>query len=153
VDIYWDSSIARFRRAGGQLISAEEVRLLSQRSIEAAFAEANSLASRVFNGSITVPQWQVAFREEIKKEYIRQYLVARGGRDVMEFADWGSCGGMIGNQFRYLDCFAADIAAGKLTETQIQWRSRSISRVPSKPMRRRSSAPRQRRGILGFLGI
>lgn len=39
-------------------------------------------------------------------------------------ADWGSTGGIIADQYRYLGGFAREVAAGTLTEAQVAARSR-----------------------------
>jgi len=62
-------------------------------------------------------------REEIKAEYIRQYMLGRGGRAQMTSQDWGSIGGMIADQYRYLKDFAKLVAEGKLSEAQIRARA------------------------------
>jgi len=48
----------------------------------------------------------------------------RGGLGAMTQADWGSIGGMLKEQYRYLAEFAKAIAEGKLSEAQILARSR-----------------------------
>ena len=80
-------------------------------------------ANQVFTGELDVGSWQSIMRQEIKTRYIQQYLAGRGGVGAMTQADYGSIGGMIADQYRYLDGFARDIAEGKLTEKQIAMRS------------------------------
>jgi len=84
----------------------------------------DSLATRVHGGSISVAAWEAEMQEQIKREYIRQGLLGYGGREQMDARRWGSLGGQIGNQYRYLDRFAGDIATGDLSEAQIRARSR-----------------------------
>lgn len=124
MDFYWDAGVARFRRANGQFVAESEVRQFTRQSVEAGFDEVNSLASRVYDGNISVADWQASMREEIKKEYIRQAVVGAGGEAQMDSAAWGSVGGQLQGQYRHLDRFAADVATGELSETQIQHRSR-----------------------------
>lgn len=119
--VYWDSNSARYRNERGRFVSATHVRDLSNTSIANAYPEINSLASRVYNENISVGSWQAAMREQIKREYIRQYVLGRGGRDAMTQADWGHIGGHLNAEYhRYLDRFASNIAAGQYTEKQIQ---------------------------------
>jgi len=121
---YWDAAVARFRSGSGRFVSAATVRRLSRKMEQAGFVEVASLASRVHGGSISVPTWDAAMREQIKREYLRQYMLGRGGRSAMSFADWGRCGQMLRTQYRtYLSRFGADIAAGKLSEAQIAARA------------------------------
>lgn len=76
------------------------------------------------SNALTVGDWQTMMRQSLKESYIQQYVSARGGLDMMTQADWGSIGGMLREQYRYLDRFAEDIANGRLTEAQIAARAR-----------------------------
>ena len=59
-------------------------------------------------------------RDTIKGEYVRQYLLGRGGRDQMTAAEYGRIGGLLAHQYsEYLDEFARKIEAGELSEAQI----------------------------------
>lgn len=63
-------------------------------------------------------------RQEIKDEYIRQYILGRGGREQMTSADWGSIGGDLAFQYRKLDEFTAQIEEGLISEAQAVARAR-----------------------------
>lgn len=121
---YWDASVARYRDELGRFVSEQTIYEWRTQSIKATFEFSDSLASRVFNGSITPATWNAEMRELIKREYIRQGLVGYGGRDQMDPTKWGSLGGQLSNQYRYLDRFTAQIAAGELSEGQIRARAR-----------------------------
>ena len=83
-----------------------------------------SLSEMVDSGGISAQSWKDAMRQEIKDNYITQYMVGRGGRENMTQADWGSIGGMISDQYRYLDGFYSQVAGGQLSQAQIYARSR-----------------------------
>ena len=95
-----------------------------QNSLGVTGAVVDVLAGYAAQGVLNAGDFGALFREEIKKEYIRQYLLGIGGRDQMTAADWGSIGGMLREQYRFLDGFLAEIAAGNLTEAQIMARAR-----------------------------
>ena len=80
-------------------------------------------ANSVFVGEMPLDVWQQTMRQELKTRYIQQYLAGRGGIGPMTQADYGSIGGMLADQYRYLDGFAREIAEGKLSEAQIAQRS------------------------------
>ena len=82
------------------------------------------LSEMVDSGGISAQSWKDAMRQEIKDNYIDQYLVGIGGRDQMTQEDWGSVGGMIADQYRYLDGFYDQVASGELSQGQIYARSR-----------------------------
>lgn len=84
----------------------------------------NSWATELSSGRITVQQWTLLMRDEIKTNHIAQYLLAHGGRDTMTQADWGRLGQTIRQQYGYLQNFAQQVANGDLTEAQIAARAR-----------------------------
>jgi len=75
------------------------------------------------NPILSPGDWRNAMREQIKGEYLRQYMLGRGGRDQMGPVDWGSIGGSLAEQYKWLDSFAADVEAGNLSEAQIRARA------------------------------
>lgn len=82
------------------------------------------LSSRLLNGEITKNQWLLDFRQELKNIYINQYALGRGGYNAMTQADWGSLGGQLKRQYEYMQRFSDDIAAGRLSQAQIEQRMR-----------------------------
>jgi len=83
----------------------------------------SGLTSLLASGDIRTSQWVLGMREQIKRSYISEYLLAKGGRQNMTQEDWGRLGGLLQNQYRYLDRFAQDINAGKMSEAQIEQRA------------------------------
>ena len=107
------------------------------RDAVAAVGEANTaihvteirvLIDNLVNDRIGIGDWQLGMREIIKESYIQEYLLGRGGVSQMLAQDYGSIGGMIADQYRYLDGFAADIANGNLTAGQIEMRAAMYAR-------------------------
>ena len=132
----WDPRIARYRDGDtGRLVARSAVLGIVESSITASAiappvtidgivtAGSNFLAQMVGNGLLDPGDWNNLMRGEIKREYIRQYLLGIGGMEQMTPARWGSIGGMLGEQYRYLDNFTAEIAAGNLSEKQIRARA------------------------------
>ncbi len=83
-----------------------------------------SLSSLVANGRLRVDHWQSTLRNEIKHQFVNQYVAGKGGIQQMTQRDWGAVGRMLRDQYQFLDDFAADFAAGRLSEAQIQARAR-----------------------------
>lgn len=95
----------------------------SQEAIRASSAATDFLASFLADGTLPAADWYRLMRQEIKEEVIRQYLLGRGGRAQMAAADWGSCGGMVREQYGWLEGFYDKIKAGELSEAQIRARA------------------------------
>lgn len=108
----------------GRYVNRSEALAYVERSFDASRGVVNNYAASVVGGQISPSDWNTRMREEIKGEYIRQYLLGRGGRGSMTDEDFGSIGGMLADQYRYLDSFAAEVAAGNLSEAQIAARAR-----------------------------
>lgn len=125
----------RLRNQDGRLIREDWLRSWGRQSIAARFEVVRRLAERVYDqdrmaaqqSEINVAAWKEEMRQAIKDEHIRQYLSTKP-RDAMTQADWGRIGGLLNEQYRYLDGFANDVAAGRLTEAQIEARSRMYMR-------------------------
>lgn len=133
---YWNPKLARYQdQDTGRIVSHQTV----LRDINASIAQAMVAPAVVENGVLSAGAATLAnlsgaglispsdfndlFRAEIKREYIRQYLAGIGGREMMTPSDWGSIGGMIGEQYRYLNGFIDAIASGDLSEAQITARA------------------------------
>lgn len=118
----WDPTAFDYVDDDGGAMGRERLLALSRTSIEASTGEVDVLAMRVAEGLMTPDAWHTAMREELKGEYIRQYLLGRGGRNQMTQEDWGSVGGSLAEQYRWLTRFADQVAGGNLTEGQIKIR-------------------------------
>lgn len=122
---FWSDAAYDYVDDGGGRMGREKLLAFSSTSIQAAKDKTDLLAAQVAEGLISPDAWHEAMREELKGEYIRQYLLGRGGRNQMTAEDWGSVGGSLAEQYRWLDGFADQVAGGNLTEMQIKIRSLS----------------------------
>lgn len=120
---YWDDVLKRYRDEQGRFVSRQTVLDFVDRSISGTTQVSELLADLVANGQLSPTDWYNIFREELKREYIRQYLLGHGGLDTMTFSDWGRIGAMLKEQYQYLKNFAAEIASGNLSAAQIAARS------------------------------
>lgn len=118
----WDESIQRYREVKtGRLMRREQAIALAEQSLSASISVVDTLAGYVANGQITPADFAELFWREIRGEYIRQYLSAIGGREMMTPADWGRIGGMLKEQKGYYDKFMLELP--NLSEGQIRSRA------------------------------
>ena len=116
----WDKNAKRYRDLrNGRFLSARLAVLYSEQSMLTSYVASDTIVTFVVSGDITPSIWHEVFKAEIKDEYIRQYLAGIGGLSNMTSADWGSIGGMLTEQYKYLDGFAEAVAAGNLSQLQI----------------------------------
>lgn len=113
----WLPELKRYRDLPtGQFASADQVQAWVLDSMKASSVATDALSSMVSNRQVNLQGWTRAMREETKGETIRQYILGRGGLEQMTQVDYGSIGGMLARDYRFLDSFANDIAAGNLSE-------------------------------------
>lgn len=92
---------------------------------EGVLLESDKLISSLMEtGKIDIQTWSLQMRELIKNTYRAQYELAIGGRENMTQADYGRLGGILAEQYRYLQGFVDDLASGKLSLTQAMYRAR-----------------------------
>lgn len=82
------------------------------------------MATMVNEGQLNVSDWTLLMRDEIKDAYVQEYVLGRGGLDQMTQRDWGSIGGMLREQYRYLDNFAHQVADGEVSPGRIAQRAK-----------------------------
>lgn len=121
---YWDEVAKRYRDERGRFVSRSTVWDFIQKSIGNTYNVTDLLAELVSSGKLAPKDWYSLMKEELKREYIRQYLLAHGGVGTMTPADWGRIGAMLKEQYAYLKNFAAEIASGNLTAAQIAARAK-----------------------------
>lgn len=125
----FDPTSRRYRDSEtGRFLSRARAQELLDQSRTTGQDEVTRLAGLLAGGQIDPADWRLRMRGEIKAEAIRQYLLGRGGRAQMTHSDWGRVGGIISDQYRYLDrnesSFYAQVLAGELNEGTIAHRSR-----------------------------
>lgn len=104
----------RYRdRATGRFVSELNVRADLDKYIDAKNANLDALANQLRNREISLADWQLQMRNEMRNMHNAAAMVAKGGRAQMTQADWGRVGRELRNQYAYLDKWAADIASGK----------------------------------------
>ena len=119
----WLPDLQRYRNLStGRFLASETVRQWARQAIEASGSVISTASEGLSSGVLSVGDWQALVREELKATYIQEYVLGRGGLEQMTQQDWGSIGGMLAEQYRYLDDFAAEIASGNLTQAQVEAR-------------------------------
>jgi hypothetical protein len=111
----WDPTAKRYRDLDtGRFMLRSEVLAWVEESLDASTVATDQLAQFVIDGVVSPADFGLLMRQELKEEYIRQYLLGIGGRAQMTPADWGSIGGMLADQYRYLDRFVVEISSGTI---------------------------------------
>lgn len=120
----WDDRVQRYRNTStGRFLGAKQMVDLRDEFVEAQKAAAHELADQVVAGDISLQRWTLDMRDLIKTNFIDEYVMAHGGRSNMTPRDWGIIGHMCRDQYSFLEGFAKDIDAGKLSPAQIRARA------------------------------
>lgn len=130
----WEPAAKRYRlttegadalnQKPGTFVSQVKMLSLRDEYITARKDNTNALANQLAKGDITLNQWTQSMRQEVKDNFINQYMLAHGGRNSMTQADWGRVGQMVRGQYEYLNAFADQIASGEYSEQAIAARAR-----------------------------
>lgn len=88
--------------------------------------DVSKLASELYNGDITLGQWEESMKRYIRELHTSVAAIQKGGWDAMTPADWGRLGNPLKEQYRYLHGFAQYIADNRDTISlqMIEGRSR-----------------------------
>ena len=108
----------------GTFVSQSKMLSFRDNYIAARKDNTNYLANQLAKGDITLNEWTLSMRQEVKDNFINQYMLAHGGRNTMTQADWGRVGQMVRGQYEYLNAFADQIASGEYSEQAIAARAR-----------------------------
>lgn len=120
----YDQTSHRYRRtSNGQYIGQAKMVELRDAFVDAKRSVAGDLAKQIGKGDITVQQWEMELRKQVKTAFVDEYVLGKGGRNAMTQSDWGKVGNMVKDQYAYAHQFARDIADGKLSQAQIEARS------------------------------
>lgn len=115
----YDRTARRYRDLGsGRFLPRRDVVALRDAVVDAAGAEARSLAERAARGEITPDQFRSGMRVVVRNAHVAEYVFGRGGVNAMGPADFGRLGQTLRSQFAYLERFAFDLQVGKPSEAQ-----------------------------------
>lgn len=114
----------RYRdRDTGRWVGEPQMQAASRASIRYSQDKAYDAGLALGEGDVTLGAWQRGMRNQIKDEYVRQYLLGRGGRDQMTPRDWGLIGAMVKEQYHYLDRMTLEAMDGMVSARQLAARS------------------------------
>ncbi len=100
-------------RATGRYASELSVRADLDTYIANKNAGLDALANQLRNREISLADWQLQMRNEMRNMHNAAAMVAKGGREQMTHADWGRTGRELRFQYGKLDDWAAQIASGE----------------------------------------
>ena len=117
MDAEWsyDPMSGRYRRPSGRFMSETAVTALLDGRIGKLGENLQRFTRMLADGNITLDQWQGSVREAIKGAHIQASVLGHGGRADMGAAEYGRMGQRLRAEYRYLQGFANDILAGRVS--------------------------------------
>lgn len=112
----WDSEAGasgRYRDERGRYVAGAVVRGELDRYLTASDGAAKALAQGLRNRQLSLADWELGMRREIKRVQLTAVATERGGWANMRPQDYGRAGQAIREQYGYLSNFAGEVAAGK----------------------------------------
>lgn len=111
----YDPISGRYRGTNGRFLSQSAVEALVDGRINRLSADLRRYTNMLSRGDLTLDQWQATIRQRLKLTHIQAAVIGNGGKERMGPADWGRIGQRIRAEYRYLQAFAADILAGRVS--------------------------------------
>jgi hypothetical protein len=140
-NFFFDRAVQRYRKNNGKFVSAAEVAKITQRLLSQAQTDLSTVTELLIDQKINVRTFTGGFADVLKVMHTQAYLLGRGGLKAMTPRDYGIIGAKLGKEYRYLDQFAKDAIAGKLSIAQFRARAKlyATSANTSYEMGRRES--------------
>lgn len=109
----WNSRAGRYRDPlTGRYISRDAVRLMLDQAIAKSQARLQTVSDEFRRGALSLDEWQLVMREEIKRTHLAAEMLVQGGQAQMTPADFGRVGQRVRTQYDYLRNFAQSLKDG-----------------------------------------
>ena len=123
-DWTWDQAVKRYQNTStGTIVTENTLIEMRDEMIEKWRPRVQSLADDLATGKLTVQEWTLQMRRELRNVFSNEYLLAKGGRNAMFQPDLDAINEMLNTQNFYLQNFAEEVRAGSLSQAQIAARS------------------------------
>ena len=122
----WETGTQRYRdlATGRFLSNTDVIGIVNDIVDKTTDNPVTTINTMLADGRLNVANWKTGFARQIKNAYIQQAELAAGGRAGMTPQMWGSVGGSVREQYRYLDKFAKQIEGKQLSPVQIEARTK-----------------------------
>lgn len=121
----YDERSKRFRDTrNGRYLPATKAIDLRDGFQERRRADVNALTRRLADQNITVQAWEAEMAALIRNVHAAEYALGRGGLNAMTAEDWRAVDELHAEQRAFLRGFAEEVAAGQLSEAQINARAK-----------------------------
>ncbi|MBD3882171.1 hypothetical protein IFO70_10410 [Phormidium tenue FACHB-886] len=143
----YDARAGQYRGENGRFVPRLEImRLLDQEAVRTQ-TQLRGHTRLLIGGKLDLAEWESRTAATLKAAHLRIASLAAGGKGNLSPKHYGAIGYQLRGQYEYLDKFANDLAAGKLTPNQALRRSAQYGQSIRKTFHR---AEQITRGSEGF---
>jgi hypothetical protein len=111
----YDPISGRYRGENGRFLSKAAIEALVDGRIKKLNSQLQDFTRRLIDGNITIDQWQGSVREALKPAHLQAAMVGAGGKNALSQSDYGRIGQRLRSEYSYLQNFAADLLAGRVS--------------------------------------
>ena len=111
----YDPISGRYRGENGRFLSKAAIEALVDGRIKKLNNQLQDFTRRLIDGNITIDQWQGSVREALKPAHLQAAMVGAGGKNALSQSDYGRLGQRLRSEYSYLQNFAADLLAGRVS--------------------------------------
>lgn len=145
--ILYDPRAGQYRDASGRFVRREKVLIAVEQENARTQIRLQALTRSLISGNLSLPEWEMQFARDLKNAHLRLAMLAAGGKERMTQAHYGAVGYELKRQYAFLDKFAHDLAAGKLTPKQAIARASSYGQSGKIAFHRAEKIARKREGF------
>lgn len=147
----YSKSAGRFRDLEtGRFVPRDRVLLEIDREVERSRVRLQGITRLLIGDRVSLPEFQVRFAEELKLSHLRMAAFGAGGRNQLSSRQFGYIGQKLKSEYEYLDGFAVDLAAGKLTANQALNRAAMYADSTRSSFHRAEQQTKERDGFYGW---
>ena len=111
----YDPISGRYRGENGRFLSKAAIEALVDGRIKKLNGQLQDFTRRLVDGNITIDQWQGSVSEALKPAHLQVTMVGVGGKDALSQSDYGRIGQRLRSEYSYLQKFASDILADRVS--------------------------------------
>ena len=122
-DWVWNQLTKRYRNSKTKKTVSSNTVLRLRDDFVDEMRDFSKLTDDLVNSRITVQEWLLEMRKQVRDVNSAQYMLARGGRNAMFQTDLDALSEIIKEQYDFLQKFGQEVRAGNLSASQIRARS------------------------------
>jgi hypothetical protein len=110
--IRWNDGKKQYIKDDGSAVTDKELKSLLKLHLEDGKTRVNQIGEKLLTQKISLLEWQLRTREELKELHLANLLLARGGKNNVTSKDYAELGRTLKNEYKHLRDFTKDLNRG-----------------------------------------